>query len=69
VFGSIARGEAQADSDIDLLVTPTGKTGPWFPAGLILDLERTLGCGVDVVTDKGLNPLLRDRILLEAQPL
>lgn len=69
VFGSVVRGEAQPDSDVDLLVTPTAKTSPWFPAGLILDLERTLGCDVDVVTDAGLNPLLRDRILSEAQPL
>jgi hypothetical protein len=51
VFGSVARGEARPDSDIDLLVTPTEKTSPWFPASLILDLERTLGRDVDVVTD------------------
>ena len=42
---------------------------PWFPAGLILDLENLLGRKVDVVTEGGLTDLMRDRILKEAQPL
>lgn len=69
IFGSMARGEAGLDSDIDLLVSKGSETSPWFPAGLIVELEALLGRKVDVVTDNGLNPYLRDRILQEARPL
>ena len=40
VFGSVARGEESAESDIDLLVTTGPRVSPWFPAGLILELEQ-----------------------------
>jgi predicted nucleotidyltransferase len=69
VFGSIARGEARADSDVDLLVRPGPQTSPWFPAGLVLDLEALLGRKVDVLTEKALHWYIRDRILSEAVPL
>jgi hypothetical protein len=42
---------------------------PWFPGGLVSDLEALLGRRVDVVTDKGLHPYLRERILKEAVAL
>jgi hypothetical protein len=66
IFGSIARGEARDDSDLDLLVDTGPETSSWFPAGLVLDLEEVLGCRVEVVTEKGLHPDLRDRVLQEA---
>lgn len=69
IFGSVARGEAGPGSDIDLLVDKGPVTTPWFPAGLILELEEALGCEVDVVTEKGLRPYLRERILQEAIPM
>ena len=69
LFGSTARGEDGPDSDVDLLVDTGPTTSSWFPAGLILDLERILGRRVEIVTDKGLNPHLRDRVLREAIPL
>jgi predicted nucleotidyltransferase len=69
VFGSVAQGAARADSDVDLLVRPGAQTSPWFPAGLILDLEELLGRKVDVVTEGGLHWYIRDRILAEAVPL
>jgi len=69
VFGSVARGEAGPDSDIDLLIEAGPNTSSWFPAGLILDLEDLLGRRVQVVTEKGLNPYLRDRVIGEAVPL
>jgi len=69
VFGSVARGEARPDSDVDLLIEAGPTTSSWFPAGLILDLENLLGRRVQVVTEKGLNPYLRDRVLREAVPL
>ena len=69
VFGSVARGEDRPDSDIDLLVEVTAATSSWFPGGLILDLEQMLGRQVEVVTEKGLNPLITERVLREAVPL
>ncbi|MBA3613139.1 MAG: nucleotidyltransferase family protein [Nitrospirales bacterium] len=69
IFGSVARGEATPDSDIDLLIEKGPTTSAWFPAGLILELEESLGRRVDVVTEKALNPYLRDRVLREAVPL
>ncbi|MBU8921155.1 MAG: nucleotidyltransferase family protein [Bacteroidales bacterium] len=69
VFGSVARGEDSAESDIDLLVTTGPHVSPWFPAGLILELEQLLGRHIDIVTEPGLNPLLRDQVLTEAVAL
>jgi len=69
VFGSVARGHAKDDSDIDLLVKAGSDTSPWFPTGLIQDLEDLLGCKVEVVTEAALHWYIRDRILSEAIPL
>jgi predicted nucleotidyltransferase len=69
VFGSVARGEATENSDIDLLVSAGEDTSPWFPAALVAELERLLGRKVEVVTEDGLYWLLRRRILQEARPL
>ncbi|MFY9610987.1 MAG: nucleotidyltransferase domain-containing protein [Blastocatellia bacterium] len=56
MFGSVARGDANHDSDLDLLIDVGPRTTSWFPAGLILDLEKLLDCRVEVVTEKALNP-------------
>ena len=69
VFGSVARGEADAHSDIDLLVDAAENTSPWFPVGLIQELEDLLGRKVDVLTEDGIYWLLRRRILKEARSL
>ncbi|GAB4433841.1 MAG: nucleotidyltransferase family protein [Chloroflexi bacterium OHK40] len=69
VFGSIVRGEATPESDIDLLVETGPETSAWFPAGLILDLEQLLGRRVEIVTERALHPAIRDRVLQEARPL
>ena len=69
VFGSVARGESRAESDVDFLIGTGPVTSSWFPAGLIVDLEELLGRPVEVVTEKGLNPLIRDRVLEEAVTL
>ena len=66
VFGSVVRGEAGPDSDIDLLIEKGPATSSWFPAGLVLELEEMLGRRVEIVTEKALNPNLRDRVLREA---
>lgn len=69
VFGSMARGDAGPDSDVDLLVEVGGNPSPWFPGGLVAELEELLGRRVQIVTERGLDDLLRDRVLQEAVPL
>jgi hypothetical protein len=69
VFGSFARGEAREDSDLDLLIEAGPRTPPWFPGGLLVDLEEELGRRVDITEEGGLHPLIRDRVLREAVPL
>ena len=66
IFGSVARGEESADSDIDLLVSTGAQVSAWFPAGLIIGLSEFLGRPVDVVTEKGLNAMIRDQVQREA---
>ena len=67
VFGSVARGEAMQDSDIDFLVDyDLSKISPWFPGGLIADLADLLDRKVDIVTEPGLNHFIKERILEEA---
>ena len=69
VFGSVARGEAGPDSDVDLLVEVGSERTPFFPGGLIADLEELLGKKVQVVTQEGLHWYIRERVLEEAVPL
>ena len=69
VFGSFARGDASADSDIDFLIEAGPRTPPWFPGGLLVDLEEELGRRVDIAEESTLHPLIRDRVLHEAIPL
>ncbi len=69
VFGFVVRGQAGPDSDIDFLVDAGPATSSWFPAGLILDLEKILGRRVEVVTEKALNPYIREYVLREVKPL
>lgn len=66
VFGSFVRDEARPDSDLDLLIEAGSDTTPFFPGGLIVDLEDALGRKVDVVEEQGLHCLLRDRVQAEA---
>ena len=54
------------ESDIDLLVDVGATVSPWFPAGLIVELEALLGRRVEVLTTGGLHTLLRERVLGEA---
>ena len=69
IFGSVARGEAGPESDVDFLVEAAGETSPWFPAGLIIDLEELMGREVDVVTEGALHWYIKDQVLQEAVPL
>ena len=69
VFGSVARGEAGPDSDVDLLIADGPGRTPFFPGGLVADLEDLLGCHVDVATEKGLHWFIKEHVLKEAVPL
>jgi len=69
VFGSVARGEANEQSDLDFLVEVGAIHSAWFPAGLVADLEDLLGVPVDVVTKDGLHWYIKEKVLEEAHPL
>jgi len=69
VFGSVARGEADERSDMDFLVELEPGRTLFDLGGLQYDLEQLLGCRVDVVTEHGLKPRIRERVLREAVPL
>ncbi|MEL6491933.1 MAG: nucleotidyltransferase family protein [Cyanobacteria bacterium J06621_3] len=70
VFGSVVRAGETSDSDIDFLVDyNAAKVTPWFPGGLLMDLQDLLGRKVDILTDKGISPLIRERVLAEAKPI
>lgn len=69
VFGSLARGEADEQSDIDLVVEFEPGRSLLDHAALWLELQELLGCKVDVVSYRGIKPRIRDRVLREAVPL
>jgi uncharacterized protein len=69
VFGSVARGEADDQSDIDFLVDMEPGRSLLDLGGLLVDLQDLLGQNVDVVTERGLKPRIRERVLHEAVAL
>jgi predicted nucleotidyltransferase len=71
VFGSVARGETRSDSDVDLLVEflPGAKRGLIRLAGAQRELESVFGRKVDLISRRGLNPLIRDEVLSQARPI
>jgi len=69
VFGSVARGDARQDSDLDLLVQMEDGRTLLDLIGLGQDLEDLLGRRVDVVSEGGLSVHIRDRVLAEAVAL
>jgi len=69
VFGSHADGRAGHRSDLDLLVRFKAGRDLFDLVGLQEDLENRLGCKVDVVSERGLSPYLKERILAQARPL
>jgi predicted nucleotidyltransferase len=69
IFGSVARGEDRADSDIDFLVDLEPHRTLFDLGGLYSDLHDLLGHRVDVVTENGISKYIRPQVLAEAVPL
>ena len=69
VFGSVARGNSNASSDIDLLVKLEPGRSLMDLGGLLYDLQNLLGTQVDVVTEDGLRKRIRESVMREAVPL
>jgi len=65
IFGSLVRGEANGDSDLDLLVEFRGEKSLLDLTGLKIELESTLNQKVDLLTYRSVSPLLRDIIQKE----
>jgi uncharacterized protein len=69
VFGSVARGEDDPESDVDFLVELEPGRSLLDLGGMQMELESLLGCRVDVVTVGGLKARMRERVLREAMPV
>lgn len=69
VFGSVARGDAGPDSDVDFLVDLEPGRSLFDLGGLMMELQELLGRPVDVVTERGLRDRIRERVLRDARPL
>lgn len=69
IFGSILRGEAKLNSDVDFLVELEAGRSLLDVIAIKQDLEDLLGCNVDVVTEAALSPYIRDEVLGQAVSL
>ena len=69
IFGSVARGQADDQSDVDLLVTMEPGRSLLDQAALWVEIQELLGYQVDVVSDRGLKLRMRERVLRESRPL
>jgi predicted nucleotidyltransferase len=69
VYGSVARGQATEQSDLDLLVEWEPDRSLLDVVGLKQDLEDLLGVTVDIGSERGLHWFIRDEVLREAVPL
>ncbi len=66
IFGSVARGEANRESDLDLLIEMEKSRSLFDMGGLLMDLEELLGCPVDVAESDALRDRTKKQILAEA---
>lgn len=69
VFGSVARGEDVEGSDLDVVIDVTGQFSYFDMAGLAIELERILGCEVDLGTARSLKPDIAASVTMDFRPL
>lgn len=69
IFGSVARGDNVPESDIDFLVDLEANRSLFDLGGLLMDLQELLGHPVDVTTERGLRPRIRERVLRDVVQL
>jgi len=69
VFGSVARGVDDEQSDLDILIDPTPDTTLLDIGAIRYELRKLLGVSVDVLTPNGLPDSFRDAVLTEATPV
>jgi len=69
VFGSVARGDNRPDSDVDFLVNLEKGRSLLDLARFLRELQTLLQTDVDVVTEAGLRPRIKEQVLREARPL
>jgi hypothetical protein len=69
VYGSVARGDSDEQSDVDFLVDLEPGRSLFDLGGLLIALEGLLGRPVDVVTEKGLRPRIREQVRASAVEL
>jgi predicted nucleotidyltransferase len=69
VFGSVARGEDTEESDLDILIDPTGRPSLFDIGAIYNELTNLLGVEVDVLTPNALPDKFRERVLAEAAPI
>ncbi len=69
VFGSVARGESNESSDLDLIVRFDPGRTLLDHGGLVMDLRELLGMRVDVIDEDGMRERFRDHVMAEAVPL
>ena len=69
VFGSMANGTADENSDVDFLVELQAGRSLFDMGGLLMDLQTLLHRKVDVVTEKGLHWYIKDKVIREAKPV
>lgn len=69
IFGSVARGDATEDSDLDLIVHFEPGRSLLDHGGLVMDLRELLGTEVDVIDEEGMRPRFRQHVMKEAIPL
>jgi uncharacterized protein len=68
-FGSVARGDDRAESDVDFLVDMERGRSLLDLVGLGHELEQLLGRKIDVLTESSVRPAIRERVASEARPL
>ena len=69
VFGSVARGQQELGSDVDLLIDMAPGRSLLDLIGFEQEITHLLGCSVDIVVEGGISPYLEHRILAEAKPI